>query len=158
MIKNLAKKYPNHKFIGEETAASGKKQELTADPTWIIDPVDGTMNFVHGFPHCCICIGLYINFEPEIGIIYNPSLEQLFTSRKGQGAYLNGKRITVSGQTELNKALIMVESGTSRDEEKMRVFKANQDKLIPLIHGYRTLGIYDSDLLQLRSVSLLKFQ
>lgn len=67
-------------------------------PTWIIDPIDGTMNFVHGLPHTCISVALLINKTAEIGIVYNPILEQLFTARKGQGAFLNGAPIRVSGE------------------------------------------------------------
>lgn len=74
----------------------GQKIELTNAPTWIIDPIDGTMNFVHGLPHTCISVALLINKTAEIGIIYNPILEQLFTARKGQGAFLNGAPIHVS--------------------------------------------------------------
>jgi len=65
-------------------------------PTWLIDPIDGTTNFVHSFPHTCISIALAVNKELEIGIVYNPILEQLFTARRGHGAFLNGKPIKSS--------------------------------------------------------------
>lgn len=84
------------RFIGEESTAAGEKCVLTDAPTWIIDPVDGTMNFVHGFPCVCISVALYVEKVPEIGIIYNPVLEQLFTARRGQGAFLNGDKIQAS--------------------------------------------------------------
>lgn len=135
LINNLHEKFPSHKFIGEESVAAGEKCQLTSDPTWIIDPIDGTMNFVHGFPHCCISIALFVNESPMIGIIYNPNVEQLFTARKGQGAFLNGKRIQVSHETELSRALLMVEMGTSRDAEKYEVVFENQKTLIPAVHG-----------------------
>jgi len=86
------------RFIGEESTASGQKVELTDAPTWVIDPIDGTMNFVHGLPHTCISVALLINKVAEIGIVYNPILEQLFTARKGQGAFLNGAPIHVSDE------------------------------------------------------------
>lgn len=70
--------------------------ELTDTPTWIIDPIDGTTNFIHGFPHTCVVIGLAIKKEMVLGIVYNPILEQLFTARKGRGAFLNGKPIQAS--------------------------------------------------------------
>lgn len=83
------------RFIGEES--TGKElPELTDDPTWIIDPIDGTTNFIHGLPLTCVVIGLAINKEMVIGIVYNPVLEQLFTARKGRGAFLNNKPIKVS--------------------------------------------------------------
>lgn len=86
-------------FIGEETVAAGGKCELTDAPTWIIDPIDGTMNFVHSFPHTCISIGFCVNKLPVIGVIFNPILDQMYTAKKGGGAFLNENRIKVSGQT-----------------------------------------------------------
>lgn len=87
------------RFIGEESVADGQKSELTDDPTWVIDPVDGTMNFVHGLPLVAISIGLLIEKKAVLGIIYNPLLEQMFTAKLGQGAFMNGKAIRVSGET-----------------------------------------------------------
>jgi myo-inositol-1(or 4)-monophosphatase len=84
------------RFIGEESTATGIKCELTDEPTWIIDPVDGTMNFVHGYPNVCVSVALWVNKVAEIGIIYNPVLELFFSARRGQGAFLNGKPINVS--------------------------------------------------------------
>lgn len=135
LIDNIHKQFPSHKFIGEESVAAGEKCKLTATPTWIIDPIDGTMNFVHGFPHSCISIALFIEEIPMIGIIYNPSLEQLFCAKKGQGAFFNGKRIQVSDQTDLSKALLMMECGTGQVPEQYDVLFENQKKLIPSVHG-----------------------
>ncbi|XP_013187888.1 inositol monophosphatase 1 [Amyelois transitella] len=140
LIGGLSKRFPSHKFIGEESVAGGAKCELTDDPTWVIDPVDGTMNFVHGFPHNCISVGLVINKVSVAGIVYNPILEQLFTAKKGQGAFLNGKQIHVSQTKELKKALIAFEAGTSRDEEKMKVVLENFKRVISSGHGMRALG------------------
>ncbi|KAG6447119.1 hypothetical protein O3G_MSEX004760 [Manduca sexta] len=140
LIGGLSKRFPTHKFIGEESVASGAKCELTDDPTWIIDPVDGTMNFVHGFPHSCISVGLTINKESVLGIIYNPILQQLFTAKKGQGAFLNGRQISVSQVKELHNALVTFEAGTSRDEEKSHVVFENFKRIICKGHGVRSLG------------------
>ncbi|XP_043801617.1 inositol monophosphatase 1-like isoform X1 [Apis laboriosa] len=140
LMEGISSKFPDHKFIGEETSSLGNKIELTEAPTWIIDPIDGTMNFVHGLPHTCISIALLINKIIEIGIIYNPILDQLFTARKGQGAFLNGRPLHVSGQKELRKALIMMEMGTSRDPEKMKIVLENANILAPHVHGIRALG------------------
>ncbi|CAB0035593.1 unnamed protein product [Trichogramma brassicae] len=99
LMNGISAKFPDHKFIGEEnTAESNRRVELTDAPTWIIDPVDGTMNFVHAMPHTCISIALYVNKVAEIGIVYNPVIEQFFTARKGKGAFLNGQRIRVSDE------------------------------------------------------------
>lgn len=140
LVGGLSSKYPDHKFIGEEAVSSGGKCELTDSPTWVIDPVDGTMNFVHGFPHSCISLGLLINKESVAGIIYNPILGQLFTAQKGKGAFCNGRPIHVSQVKELNKALITTETGTSRDEEKQKVVYQNLQKIIAQGHGIRCLG------------------
>lgn len=140
LIDGISSKFPDHKFIGEEESSLGNKIELTDAPTWIIDPIDGTMNFVHGLPHTCISIALLINKIPEIGIVYNPILEQLFTACRGQGAFLNGAPIQVSGEKELRKALVMMEMGTSRDPEKMKIVLENASNLTPQVHGIRSLG------------------
>ncbi|XP_066250835.1 inositol monophosphatase 1 [Euwallacea similis] len=140
LIEGLSTAFPGHKFIGEESVSSGAHCELTDAPTWIIDPVDGTMNFVHSFPHSCISIALFVNKLPAIGIVYNPMLDQLFTAQKGKGAYLNGQKISVSETKNLGDALILMEFGTSRDPERRNIILENQQKLMPQVHGLRALG------------------
>lgn len=135
LIDNLSKQFPDHKFIGEETVSSGGQCLLTNAPTWIIDPIDGTLNFIHSFPQSCISLALFINQKPEIGIIYNPVLNQLFTAQKGKGAFLNEKHIKVSDKTALADSLIMMEFGTSRDAEKIKVMHENHHKMLPQVHG-----------------------
>nr|CAD7586125.1 unnamed protein product [Timema genevievae] len=87
-------------FIGEETVAGDKSEPILTDaPTWIVDPIDGTTNFVHGFHLACISIGLAINKEMVVGVIYNPILDEMYTASKGQGAKLNGIPIHTSKVT-----------------------------------------------------------
>lgn len=124
-----------HSFIGEESTSEGAKCELTDSPTWIIDPVDGTLNFVHSFPHSCISIALLVKKEAEIAIIYNPVLKQLFTARRGQGAFYNGDKMHVSDQKDLSQALIIAEFGTSRDQGKLDITIDNVRKLVQSTHG-----------------------
>ncbi|XP_045111708.1 inositol monophosphatase 2-like isoform X3 [Portunus trituberculatus] len=140
LIEGLSKAFPSHKFIGEESTADGAKCELTSDPTWIIDPIDGTMNFVHSLPYTCVSVGLWGGREALAGIIFNPVLDQMFTAKKGQGAYLNGERITVSGEKDLSKALVFAEMGTSHDPEKVKTVLANLTTLMPRVHGVRGMG------------------
>ncbi|XP_063701504.1 inositol monophosphatase 1 [Culicoides brevitarsis] len=140
LMDGITAKFPSHKFIGEEETSEGKAAELTDAPTWIIDPVDGTMNFVHGFPHSCVSIALLVDKVTEIGIVYNPVLNQKFTARRGKGAFLNGKEIHVSSVTSLADALICTETGTSRDEQKMVVVMENLNKLTRIANGIRCLG------------------
>lgn len=93
------------------------------------------MNFVHGFPHSCVSIALVVDKVTEIGIVYNPVLNQKFTARRGQGAFMNGKPIHVSTVTSLADALICTETGTSRDEEKMVAVMENLNKLTRIANG-----------------------
>ncbi|KAK7927750.1 myo-inositol-1(or 4)-monophosphatase [Apiospora marii] len=86
----LQKKYPSFDFMGEETYKPGQK--LTAAPTFIVDPIDGTTNFVHGFPSACISLGLAVDRTPTIGVVYNPYLDQLYTAIRGRGAFLTHGR------------------------------------------------------------------
>ncbi|KAG0322365.1 hypothetical protein BGZ99_003363 [Dissophora globulifera] len=125
----IAEKMKTHSFIGEETVAGGEECGLTDAPTWIVDPIDGTTNFVHGFPFVAISIGLTIGQEPVVGVIYNPILNQLFTAVKGKGAYLSkidenpreqGRRLPLSYPhaapqlPSLSMALIASEYGSDR--------------------------------------------
>lgn len=83
----------------EDTAAKGDGGlVLTQDPTWLIDPIDGTYNYAHGLPLTCISIGLAINREVVVGVVYNPLSKSKYTAIKGQGAFINGRPIHVSKQ------------------------------------------------------------
>ncbi|XP_028165499.1 inositol monophosphatase 1 [Ostrinia nubilalis] len=140
ILSKLKEEFPHHAFIGEESVAEGARVVLTDEPTWVLDPIDGTLNFVHGFPHSCISLGLLINKVPEMGIIYNPIMNQLFTALKHQGAYLNDQIIHVSKVKELKGALVAFEAGTSRDADKMKVVRENFDQIISKAQGMRALG------------------
>ena len=84
------------RFIGEESSAENQKQKLTDSPTWMVDPIDGTTNFITGFPFSAVSIGLTVNKEPVMGVVYNFNLDQLFTAKKGGGAFLNGSPMKAS--------------------------------------------------------------
>uniref|UniRef100_A0A6B2LEA0 Inositol-1-monophosphatase n=1 Tax=Arcella intermedia TaxID=1963864 RepID=A0A6B2LEA0_9EUKA len=100
-------RFPDHKFVAEENVSDGKGEEvLTEAPTWLIDPIDGTTNFVHKFPFCCVSIGLAINKQVVVGVVYNPMLDELFTAIKGQGAKKNGTPIQVSTTDSLQQSLV----------------------------------------------------
>jgi myo-inositol-1(or 4)-monophosphatase len=78
--------------LGEEYGA----QQDSVDRLWVVDPVDGTFNFMHGLPVWCVSLAFFLRGEIEIGIIYNPDSNEMFTARRGRGAFLNGEKITVS--------------------------------------------------------------
>ncbi|SUO97757.1 inositol monophosphatase family protein [Suttonella ornithocola] len=99
----LIDKYPDHAILGEEFGASADKE---ADYQWVIDPLDGTANFVHGLPHFSVSIGLLKKGVPEIGIVYNPITDDWFTAEKGGGAQLNGQRIRANTQRDPGRAVV----------------------------------------------------
>ncbi|KYM89327.1 Inositol monophosphatase 2, partial [Atta colombica] len=140
IIGGLKRAFSNHRFIAEES--TGKDlPELTDVPTWIIDPIDGTTNFIHGFPHTCVVIGLAVKKEMILGIVYNPILEQLFTARKGRGAFLNGKPIQVSKIQELSKALVCMESGFIKVDNLREKTMERIQTIVKAAQGIRTLGV-----------------
>jgi len=140
VIDTLREKFPGHAFIGEESDAAGKKAPLTDNPTWIIDPVDGTTNFVHGIPHTCISIGFWVDKQPKVGVVYNAILNELYTAVIGQGAQCNGLPLKVSGITELNQSILICEAGASKDTAKIENIFKNMQEFCQDIHGFRSFG------------------
>ncbi|XP_067642428.1 inositol monophosphatase 1 [Eurosta solidaginis] len=111
LIEEVLQRYPEHKFIGEEDTAKNNHvtKELTDAPTWIIDPIDGTSNFIKRIPHVCISIGLSINKQIVLGIINNPVQKKLYTTKLGGGAFCNAQRIQVSSVDNMNEANVAYE-------------------------------------------------
>ncbi|XP_052180665.1 inositol monophosphatase 3-like isoform X2 [Diospyros lotus] len=146
IFNHIRQHFPSHKFIGEETTAACGFMELTAEPTWIVDPVDGTTNFVHGFPFVCVSIGLTIEKVPIVGVVYNPIMDELFTAIDGKGAFLNGKPIKVSSQSELVKSLLGTEGGTNRDQSTRDAFTKRINYLLSKVRSLRWCGSSALDL------------
>lgn len=96
--------FPDHDFLGEESASA---QERTSKYQWIVDPLDGTTNYVHGFPHYCVSISLAFDDVPIVGVIFAPETNEMFSASKGKGATLNGEKITTSDVRELDEALLV---------------------------------------------------
>jgi myo-inositol-1(or 4)-monophosphatase len=106
IIEILRQAYPDHAILGEESGALEGKPGGKAEYRWIIDPLDGTTNFIHGFPQYCVSIGLQHRGLMEHGVIYDPSKNELFTASKGGGAYLDDRRIRVAKCASLKDALV----------------------------------------------------
>jgi myo-inositol-1(or 4)-monophosphatase len=102
----LQGRFPGHGFLGEEENAGGARPGPDAPPTWIVDPLDGTTNYVHDCPMYCVSIGLQVAGEMVVGVVLDPSRPELFSAAKGQGAFLNGKPIQVSRAAKLEEALL----------------------------------------------------
>lgn len=97
--------HPTHAMLGEEGTQT-KVQIADAEWVWIVDPIDGTTNFAHGYPHFAVSIAAVRNGVGEVGVVYDPSRDELFAGRRGGRATLNGRRIRVSKVDSLNRALI----------------------------------------------------
>jgi myo-inositol-1(or 4)-monophosphatase len=101
IVRVIRRAHPDHAILAEEGGADG-----SSDFVWIIDPLDGTTNFLHRFPQFAVSIALQIRGRLEAGVVYNPWSQELFTATRGEGAQLNGRRIRVSRATSLEGTLI----------------------------------------------------
>lgn len=120
VMQGLRESFPTHKLIGEETTGTGEIPPLTKEhPTWIIDPIDGTTNFVSGLPLTCVSIGLCVHGKPVLGVVYAPMTDELYVAVTGYGAYRNGvklrKQKTVKRMVD---AVVGFELGYARGKEK----------------------------------------
>ncbi|XP_036377211.1 inositol monophosphatase 1-like isoform X1 [Megalops cyprinoides] len=141
IISSIKERYPTHSFIGEESVAAGAPSILTDNPTWIIDPIDGTTNFVHRFPFVSVSIGFTVNKEIEFGVVYSCIEEKMYTARKGKGAFCNGVPIKVSGQEDITKSLVLTEMGLKKDPEHFKAVMSNMQKILTIpVHGIRSPG------------------
>ena len=104
IIETLLTAYPGHGILGEETGSEFGAKD--SEYVWIIDPLDGTTNFIHGFPVYCVSIALAVQGRIEQAVVYDPTRNDLFTSTRGRGAFMNERRIRVSKRTQLKDSLI----------------------------------------------------
>jgi len=123
LIVGLIKaKYPTHLIIGEEGSGSSR-YELTSSPTWTIDPVDGTTNFVHRWPWACVLIAFCVDRQPVVSVAYDPIGESLYWATKGGGAFLKDPPyagpLRVSGTQTLRDAVVILEVGYDRRPESI---------------------------------------
>ncbi len=104
IVAALARRFPKDGFLGEERGS----RNADAAAIWVIDPIDGTHNFLTGIPVWCVSLGLVVEGELVLGIIFHPLAGELYSARSGGGAFLNGQRIRVSGETDLTRARVCV--------------------------------------------------
>lgn len=98
--------FPGHAFLGEEVGADQARPAPDAPPTWIVDPIDGTTNYVHDCPFYCISIGLQVAGEMVVGVVYDPSRQEMFAAAQGHGAWLGSRRLQTSSIPTLTQALL----------------------------------------------------
>jgi len=102
----LAERFPQHAFLGEEDKTGHARPARDAPPTWIIDPLDGTTNYVHDVPFYCVSIGLQVAGELVLGVVFEPSRQELFRAARDSGAWLGDRRITTSSVDQLDRSLL----------------------------------------------------
>uniref|UniRef100_A0A3P8RQR3 Inositol-1-monophosphatase n=1 Tax=Amphiprion percula TaxID=161767 RepID=A0A3P8RQR3_AMPPE len=154
LISAIRNRYPQHRFIGEESVAAGEHLELTDSPTWIIDPIDGTVNFVHRFPFVAISIAFTVNRQTQFGIVYSCVEDKLFYAQRGGGAFLNGEPLHASGQqgdiTRVTSHMCYITHDImSRDDVALSTMTSNIRRLLQFpVHGVRALGTAAVDMCQ----------
>ena len=104
IIDHISKAFPHHTFLGEE---SGKSATGDAEFVWVIDPLDGTTNYTHGFPVFSVSIALEVRGIVEVGVVYDPNFDEMFTAERGKGAFLNGKRMQVTKTSTIGKSMLV---------------------------------------------------
>ncbi len=142
IVAELKKARPDYGFLLEE---GGEIKGTDEKFRFIVDPLDGTTNFLHGIPHFAISIGLQYMDEIIAGVIYDPAKDELFWAEKGQGAFLNSRRLRVSGRKKLDESLFAtgIPFGDHGDREQ---FVRDLNKIMPLVAGVRRMGASSLDL------------
>ncbi|KAI3383992.1 hypothetical protein SNEBB_001782 [Seison nebaliae] len=155
LLRNqILERYPEHRVIAEEDQSARKSDDAPKSESsselwngdrflWIIDPIDGTSNYVHGNENCCISLAVAKNQEILIGIISCPLRNEIYYAQKGHGTFLNKNKLeNESGETKKNliDSLIIAELGSGRDEEKIRKKLENIRNILLNSHGIRAYG------------------
>ena len=102
----LLTRFPGHELLGEEDASRDRRPGADSPPTWIVDPIDGTTNYVHDCPFYCVSIGLQVGGELVVGVVYDPSRKEMFAAAKGHGTWLNDERVETSKIGKMEGALV----------------------------------------------------
>ena len=147
MIRNLVlTHFPHHSFLGEEGVKPGPEASdralqsvIEAEYLWVVDPVDGTTNFVHGFPFFSVSIALAHKGEVIVGVVYDPMRDELFVAEKGKGAYVRGRRTQVSEEQTLRESLLA--TGFPADTNySLPINMRGLQALVPQVRNIRSSG------------------
>lgn len=141
IINIIRKAFPQHAIIGEESGSLGEHEV-----EWIIDPLDGTRNFIHGFPHFSVSIAVRQQGRLEHGVIYDPVRDDLFTASRGRGAALNEHRIRVSTQSNLDACLLGTGFPFRHSPDRVSLYTQSLATMLPLCGDVRRAGSAALDL------------
>uniref|UniRef100_A0A673AS88 Inositol-1-monophosphatase n=1 Tax=Sphaeramia orbicularis TaxID=375764 RepID=A0A673AS88_9TELE len=142
IIQSVKKKFPTHRFIGEESVAAGEACVLTDDPTWIIDPIDGTTNFVHSFPFVAVSIGFSVDKKIQFGVVYSCLEDKMFTARRVKEHSVTENHLMLfSSISDVRRSIIATEFGSNRETETVeKIFSSLRNILNIPVHGVRGAG------------------
>jgi myo-inositol-1(or 4)-monophosphatase len=143
IIETLLTAYPGHGILAEESGQEHGAKD--SDYVWIIDPLDGTTNFIHGLPIYCVSIALAVKGKVEQAVVYDPTRNDLFTATKGRGAYLNNRRIRVAKRTQLKDCLIST-GFPYRPDDDINTYLRLMGEMIQRTAGLRRPGAAALDL------------
>src|ERR671937_1289443 len=141
IIEIVRKSYPEHGFLAEESGAA----QADAEHVWVIDPLDGTTNFIHGFPQYCVSIGVQHRGALAHAVVYDPVRNELFTASKGRGCFLNDRRIRVSNLARFGEALV----GTGfpfKEVMRLELYTRQLQTMMKTCAGVRRAGAAALDL------------
>jgi myo-inositol-1(or 4)-monophosphatase len=142
IVEKLRSHFPDHNFFGEELA----QESTDSDSLWIIDPIDGTNNFLHGLPWFGISIGFYKDGKPVCGVVLNPVTEDWYTCVAGKGSWHNGVRVNVSTSDSFEDSIIGVGFYYDRDEKMRATLRAIESIFEHHVRGIRRFGAASLDL------------
>jgi myo-inositol-1(or 4)-monophosphatase len=143
IIETLLTAYPGHAIWAEESGREHGAQD--SEFVWIIDPLDGTTNFIHGFPIYCVSIALAVKGKVEQAVVYDPTRNDMFTATKGRGAYMNERRIRVSKRTQLQDCLVST-GFPYRPGDDLKKYMAMFSDVVQRVAGVRRPGAAALDL------------
>ncbi|NNF40552.1 MAG: inositol monophosphatase [Woeseiaceae bacterium] len=143
VIDVIFKHYPDHAVMAEESGALG---DASSNTVWIIDPLDGTTNFLHGFPVFAVSIGVQVDGRMAHAVVYDPLRQELFTASRGAGAQLDNHKIRVSGQLELERALVGTGFPFRQADSEMEPYLKMLGKVVKHTSGVRRPGAAALDL------------
>lgn len=145
IIETLLAAYPDHGIWAEESGRREGKGHQGRRHVWVIDPLDGTTNFIHGFPVYCVSIALMVDGRTEQAVVYDPTRNDLFCATRGRGAYLNDRRIRVAKRTQLKDCLIST-GFPFRPGDHFQTFMQMLQDVMPKVAGVRRPGAAALDL------------
>ena len=141
VIEVIQRHYPDHAILAEESGVQGE-----SDTVWIIDPLDGTTNFLHGFPQFCVSVGVQVKGRMEAAAVYDPMRQEIFAAARGDGATLDDRKIRVSGRKELEFALIGTGFPFRQADMEMGPYLGMLGKVVRNTAGVRRPGAAALDL------------